>query len=182
MRRSQLQSQFAAEFQRGSRPVGVTLAELDSLEQDLGMLLPNSYRTFLLEQGPIATPTIPDLVAESREWSLPPVSEFCPPAIALSVTRSAWKSGLPRSLMAFATGPDQTLFCFERGPKGRRRPDEAAVWYFDPITEPGRISGSFDGWLHEYWEAVYVDNESRRATDELADQAAGKELKKRRKP
>jgi hypothetical protein len=84
--------------------------------------------------------------------------------------------------MVFATGPDQTLLCFERGPKGRRRADDAAVWDFDPARGSRRTSDSFDAWLREYLEEVYGDEDSRWEMDEVADQAVGQELKIRPNP
>ena len=183
MTRQQIHAQFAAEFHRGSRPECVPSAALDWLEQELGMMLPESYRLFLLRQGLLITPVLADMVAESREWELPPVLEFFPPSTALAATRSAWMSGLPRTLIVIAKGADQTLFCFERGRKAKRRTDDAAVWVFNPLAGvPQRTSDSFDAWLQEYVEAVYAKEEYGEDMDEVACREAGKELRKRTKP
>ena len=183
MTRKQIHAQFAAEFHRGSRPECVSPAALDSFEQELGMMLPESHRLFLLQQGPLITPVLADTVAESREWELPPVLEFFPPSTALAATRSAWMSGLPRTLIVIAKGADQTLFCFERGRKGKRRNDDAAVWIFDTLVGVSqRICASFDAWLQEYVEAVYEDGDYRGDMDEVARRDAGKQLGIHTKP
>jgi hypothetical protein len=183
MTRNQIHAQFAAEFHRGSLPECVSPAALDSLEQELGMMFPESYRLFLLQQGPLITPVLADMIAEAREWELPPVLEFFAPSTALATTRRAWMSGLPRNLIAAAKGADQTLFCFERDRKGKRRNDDATVWSFDPLVGvPQRISDSFDAWLQEYVQAVYEDGDYRGDMDEIACRDAGRQLGTRTKP
>ena len=103
------------------------------------------------------------MVAEERD-SIWPVSRFLHPSDALTATRNAWRSGLPRHLMVFAEGPDGTLFCFERNPKQSGSPDDGPVWWYDPkLAEPMRMTDSFDEWLGEYLEAVYWDEEDDKA-------------------
>jgi hypothetical protein len=157
MNSSLVHSDFAAEFGRGARPAVVTPEAIESLESELRASLPEAYRMFLREQGAIATPTIPGMIVEARE-SVWPVLRFLHPAEAISATRKAWRSGLLSSLMAFAEGPEATLFCFARHQKPSRSRDEGPVWGYDPaVAEPVRLTDSFDEWLGEYLDAVYAE-------------------------
>ncbi len=158
MSRSQIHADFVREFHKGAAPAPVTDRELTTAEQALGVSFPEAHRTFVRVHGAVSTPAIAEM---AKEADVQPVVRILSPEAIVETTRRAWRAGLRRDLVVFASGPSGEAFCFERSPRRQRRPDDAAVWHFDPhVTVTLRLTDSFDDWLKEYLDECYVREDS----------------------
>lgn len=151
MTRTQIHEQFVSEFHDGSSVTTVTASDLATVEQELGIVLPESYRSFILHHGPVRTPSLLHLVVvlEAKLWA---IDDFIKPTEIVSDSRLYWSGGMSKDLVGFAGDGMGNMFCFRRSPDSTLPPDDASIWFFDhefcdDVTE---LSDSFDSWLFSY--------------------------------
>ena len=151
MTRVQIHERFVAEFHDGSRVTPATLADLATIEQELGTVLPQSYLSFMQAHGAVRTPSLLDLVVDS-EAELWAISDFITPAEVVRDTRGYWSAGMSDDLVGFAGDGMGDLFCFRRLPVGTARPDDSPVWFFDHefCDDIRQLADSFDDWMFSY--------------------------------
>ena len=151
MTRAQIHEQFASEFHDGSSITTVTSADLATVEQELGIMLPESYRSFILAHGTVRTPSVLDLVVDldAELWA---ISDFIAPAEIVRDSRLYWSGGMSDELVGFAGDGMGNMFCFRRSPVSTSRPDDASVWFFDHefCDDISELADSFDSWLFSY--------------------------------
>ncbi|MSU58249.1 MAG: SMI1/KNR4 family protein [Pedosphaera sp.] len=151
MTRAQIHDRFVAEFHDQSRVTPATLADLATIEQELGTVLPQSYLSFMQEHGAVRTPSLLDLVVNT-EAELWVISNFIAPADVVRDTRGYWSGGMSDDLIGFADDGMGDLFCFRRLPVGTARPDDSPVWFFDHefCDHIRQLADSFDDWMFSY--------------------------------
>jgi hypothetical protein len=151
MTRAQIHEQFVSEFHAGSPVATVTASDLATVERELGIVLPESYHSFMLTHGTVRTPSLLDLVVdlEAELWA---ISDFIAPAEIVRDSRLYWSGGMSEQLVGFAGDGMGNMFCFRRSPVSTSRPDDASVWFFDHefCDDIHQLEDSFDSWLFSY--------------------------------
>lgn len=147
--RADLHQQFADRFHEGKRPRPATAEQLAEAESALGLLWPESYRQFALNNGAVYLPSLLDLALE-KQSVFSAVQQFLKPKQAVTETRR-WRLSQNGDSVAFAGDSSGNWFMFRELPSSPPRPDDAAVWLFD-LEEgaPVKQSDSFDEWIERF--------------------------------
>jgi len=144
--RQQLHQEFVDRFHVGDNQTPDTDMALGTVEETLGIVLPNAYRRFLETYGAVYTPGILDIVV-LRNSRLNAIQQF-------HTTTDVIESSISISLkgcIAFASDCQGNYFCFKRLSSSLPAPDDAPVWLFDHETgKTSKVAPSFDTWLTQY--------------------------------
>jgi hypothetical protein len=151
MTRAQIHEQFVSEFRDSSPVTPVAASDLVTVERELEIVLPESYRSFILTHGTVHTPSLLDLIVDLdvELWAL---RGFIVPADIIRDSRLCWSGGMSDELVGFAGDDMGNMFCFRRSPISTSRPDDASVWFFDHefCDHISELADSFDSWLFSY--------------------------------
>ncbi len=132
--------------QLGERSEPVDPERLAEIELELGIALPQAYRSGVVSHG-LPTPDISllDFIVDN-ELDLPDISDFHSPSEIVSSTRDWCDLGMPSHLVAFASDCCGNQFAFSRE-------DPAEVWFFDhDFDETEKVSDDFSAWVRSYVE------------------------------
>ena len=151
MTRAQIHEQFVSEFHDGSSVATVTASDLATVERELSIVLPESYRSFILTHGTVRASSLLDLVVDldAELWA---ISDFIAPAEIVSDSRLYWSGGMSDQLVGFAGDDMGNMFCLRRSSVSSSRPDDAPVLFFDHefCDHNRQLADSFDSWLFSY--------------------------------
>jgi hypothetical protein len=90
--------------------------------------------------------------------------EFIPAPELIEVSESFWPAGMRSELIAIAMDCMGSYFCFLRSDLLGKRPDDAAVWFFDhDYCSDEQIFESFDSWLAAYFRLDDAHSNPRNA-------------------
>ncbi len=144
--RTELYHRFAARFHAGKRLRPASEDQVQAAESALGVVWPDSYRTFALTCGAVYCPSLLSLIA-ARKPGFFDVQQFLTPRQSITETRRCDLQPAGACL-AFAHDCMGNLFYFRALPTSPPRPDDAAVWLFDHDDDRAvQEAASFDEWL-----------------------------------
>jgi hypothetical protein len=125
------------------------IEELNFLEERLKILLPDSYKCFVLTFGNIWTPGILDLIDE-KEIEIADVQEFWNAEKIVFDKENEWTSGLEEDLIPFASDCFGNIFCFAAEDLTSRK-DDCNVYFFDHDFDTiENLSISFKQWIEQF--------------------------------
>jgi len=141
--------EFAERFNKSDDSKPSTIVDIERLEHEFQIFVPEDYKSFLLNFGDIWTPDILDLVVEN-ESGLNDVQEFWNIEKIIYDKHNEWTSDLSMDLIPFASDCMGNIFAFLR--HDIQSPKETAnVYFFDHDFDTiEKISNSFTGWLEEF--------------------------------
>ncbi len=147
MSRSELHQMFVSEFSEARHsPIPVPQVG-ESIERELGTVLPLSYISFLQTHGAPYTPNILDLIVKNGK-DTPDIRQFLTAEDAVRNSQLYWSGGMSHQLIGFASDCMGSMFCFQRLTLGTLRTDDAEVWFFDhDYCIEYKLADSFDGLL-----------------------------------
>lgn len=134
-------------------PQKVALSKVDAIddvEESLGVVFPQAYREFLLNQGAVHPSRLLDLVVdqESELWD---IQCFLTPDEVAETTELYRSGGMSERLIVFANDSMGNVFCFAEEDLLDARPEDAPVWFFDhDFCEDEKLAETFAGFLAEY--------------------------------
>jgi len=144
--RQQLHQEFVDRFHVGDKQTPDADMALGTVEEILGIVLPNAYRRFLETYGAVYTPGILDIVV-LRNSRLNAIQQFHTTTDAIESSHSISLKGC----IAFASDCQGNYFCFKRLSSSLPAPDDAPVWLFDHETgKTSKVSPAFDTWLSNF--------------------------------
>ena len=123
--------------------------ELAEIEQDLDLRLPEAYRQFMREIGPVISSGDLSRAIEATGRDVRPLSEFLAARDVAKSTRAWRRSNLPEELVTIAVDGSGNQFCI-RPAAGEGPCADAPIWLWlheSDTAEP--VASSFTGWLNE---------------------------------
>lgn len=159
MLREQIHSRFVERFSAPRlNPVPfVTADELSRIEEELKTTFPAAYFVFVIQHGPVFTPSLLDMVT-GGDAEQPPegasfdVQEFLEPNQIIETHRLYSSGGMEDWLIPIAMDCMGNVFGFKRE-KCHMRPDDRPVFFFDhDFCEIHQEAESFDGWIASFLE------------------------------
>lgn len=147
--REELYRRFAERFHAGKSIRPATEAQVDTAEEALGVLWPDSYRRFALACGALYTPSLLGLVVD-RKPGYSDVQQFLTPRQSVAESRRAGLEPAGTCLV-LATDCTGNYFAFRDLPTSPPRLDDAPVWLFDHEEDAATVeAASFDEWLSRF--------------------------------
>jgi hypothetical protein len=147
--RDELYRRFAERFHAGKSIRPATEAQLNTAEEALGVLWPDSYRRFALACGALYTPSLLGLVVD-RKSGYSDVQQFLTPRQSVTETRRAGLEPAGACLV-LATDCSGNCFAFRELPASPPRLDDAPVWLLDHEEDSVSVeAASFDEWLSRF--------------------------------
>ena len=141
--------QFAERFNKSDDAKASTQIDIDRLEHEFQISLPNDYKTFLSNFGNIWTPDILDLVVDN-DLDINDVQQFWTIDKIIYDKHNEWTSNLSLDIIPFASDCMGNIFAFLR--QDIKSPTETAnVYFFDHDFDTiEKISNSFTDWIEEF--------------------------------
>lgn len=132
-------------------PEPVAEPNLRSVEQCLGVHLPDDYRQAVLKVGlPRPTIALLDAIVE-RELDFNSVGEFYSPVEIIEETTSWREIGMPERLVAFASDGCGNKFCFDADRLNNGSADGYAIWFYDhDFGTVDQTAPSFSIWIERF--------------------------------
>jgi hypothetical protein len=157
MERAALHQAFFGRFAERSAPVRVSEEELTHAETELGVLFPDSYRTFVLRFGAFHMPGLLRVIVD-HEVALHALQEFFAAKDIVEVTTMYRTGGMRDDLVGIASDCMGNLVCFSMTDLKARR-DDAPIYFFDhdfaeDSSEEMRSTEGFDDFLAQYVEKI----------------------------
>jgi hypothetical protein len=106
-----------------------TLEEIEKVENQLNLKLPNSYKYLVTHFGDLYTPDTLETIVDN-DLEINDVQDFDLPIQALERTQSWKKAGLPTGYYAFASDSMGNMFCFKYDECNNEN-SEPHIWFFD---------------------------------------------------
>ena len=145
--RATIHDDFVTHFHFGSRPVPVSLQQLDAVEAELNSKLPAAFRQFMTRHGSVYTPTILDEISDNN-IEHPDIQNILNPRDAIEGTKSYWSAGMPSDVIGVGSDCMGNMIGFRRQAV---IVDDAPVVFFDhDFVEVTELAPSFDEFLSWY--------------------------------
>jgi len=149
--RNHIHAEFVARFHIGDPPSPATDQQIDRIGTELNTTVPEVYRHFMTQYGPVYTPDILDAI-DDRQLDHPDVQNFLSPDEAVSATKAYWSAGMPSDVIGVASDCMGNLFGFRRQ---TGTIDDAPVVFFDhDFVEVSEMADSFDEFLQWYLDNI----------------------------
>jgi cell wall assembly regulator SMI1 len=140
---------FADRFNKSTNAAPSTQSDIDKLEKELNIQLPNDYKRFLLSIGNIWTPDILDLVVD-KELDLADVQQFWTPDEIIDDKKNFWTKQVSTDIIPFATDCMGNIFSFLASDL-RQKTETADIYFFDhDFDTVEKISNSFTVWINNF--------------------------------
>ncbi|MGI9591590.1 MAG: SMI1/KNR4 family protein [Myxococcota bacterium] len=148
--RSRLYRSFTAKWGHPDyAPEPESEQELAEIEQELDLRLPEAYRQFMQEIGPVISSGALSRAIESTGRDVRALSEFLAARDVAKSTRAWRRSNLPKELVTIAVDGSGNQFCI-RPASDESAGADAPIWLWlheSDTAEP--VASSFAGWLSE---------------------------------
>jgi cell wall assembly regulator SMI1 len=141
--------QFAERFNKSDKAKPSTQVDIDKLEHEFKIILPNDYKTFLLNFGNIWTPDILDLVVD-KELDISEVQQFWSIDEIIYDKQNEWTSHVSTDIIPFASDSMGNIFAFLRHDI-KSLTETTDIYFFDhDFNTVEKISNSFTDWIDEF--------------------------------
>ncbi len=132
-------------------PDPVAESDFRSVEQRLGVRLPDDYLRAVLQAGlPRPTIALMDAIVE-RELDMHSLSDFYSPVEIIEETTQWREIGMPEQLVAFASDGCGNKFCFDAERLNNGSAEGHAIWFYDHDFETVvKIAPSFTVWIEAF--------------------------------
>jgi|SRR6185312_90991 len=140
---------FVERFNKSDDAKPSTQIDIDTLEKELNIYLPNDYKTFLINFGNIWTPNILDLIVD-QELELNDVQDFWDMNKIIYDKRNEWTAQVQTDIIPFASDCMGNIFAFLTNEI--KSPTETAnIYFYDHDFETvEKISPSFKNWIGSF--------------------------------
>ncbi len=140
---------FSSKFNKSDDATPSTQSDIDLLEEEFQINLPNDYKSFVLKYGNIWTPDIVDFIVD-EDLDLNDVQQFWNTECIVNDKKNEWTSQLSTDLIPFASDCMGNIFAFST--KDLQQKSETAVIYFfdhdfDTVV---KIADSFTDWIDRF--------------------------------
>ena len=155
MIREELHSRFYRLFAAPGERQAISIVELNRIETELSVTLPQAYVDFVTKYGAIYTPSILTLVTggeseEAPEGASWDVQQFWNAQEIIKDSKANWSAGMDSDLVGIASDSMGNVFGFRRK-QSELRPDDCPLLFFDhEFCEVHEEKSSFDAWLESY--------------------------------
>ena len=141
--------QFVERFNKSDEAKLTSQIDIDKLENEFKIFLPDDYNFFLLNFGNIWTPEILDLVVD-KELDINDVQDFWGIDKIIYDKKNEWASKVFPEIIPFASDCMGNIFAFMSN--DLRLPRETAeIYFFDhDFNTVEKISPSFKNWLEKF--------------------------------
>ena len=140
---------FAERFNKSDTAKPSTQVEINELEHEFQIVLPEDYKTFLLNFGNIWTPDILDLVVD-KNLPISDVQQFWSIDKIIYDKQNKWTLHVSTDIIPIASDCMGNIFAFLRD--DLKLPTETAdIYFFDhDLDTVEKISNSFTNWIVEF--------------------------------
>src|SRR5262245_41865009 len=122
-------AQFAKRFNKSKDAKPATQIDIQKLEQEFQIFLPNDYKVFFLNFGDIWTPDILDVVVDN-ELDMHDVQQFWNVDDIIYDKKNEWTSQVSTDLIPFASDCMGNIFAFLRHDLQSSK-ESAEIYFFD---------------------------------------------------
>ena len=140
---------FANRFNKSANAATSTQSDIDKLEKELNIQLPNDYKRFLLSIGNIWTPGILDLVVD-KELDLADVQQFWTPDEIIDDKKNFWTKQVSTDIIPFATDCMGNIFSFLASDLKQKTETADIYFLYHDFDTVEKISNSFTVWINNF--------------------------------
>jgi hypothetical protein len=142
---TELHQKFMDQFHSGELK-RETESSINECQNQMNTVLPESYCSFMKNQGVCFSPDILDLIDDDSElWPLQNIESL--PSI-VETTKVYQDGGMPQGFIIFASDCMGNVFCFNQT---EEKQADAPVYFYDhDFDEMSKVADSFDEWLKSY--------------------------------
>lgn len=140
---------FSNKYNKSDDAKPSTQSNIDSLEREFQINLPNDYKNFLLNYGNIWTPDIVDLIVD-EDLDLNDVQQFWDIKSIINDKKNEWTSQVSLDIIPFASDCMGNIFAFSSKDLQQKK-EIADVYFFDhDFDTVEKIADSFINWIDRF--------------------------------
>ncbi len=141
--------EFSSKYNRSEDAKKASESDIEKLEFEFNINLPNDYKNFLLNFGNLWTPDILDLIVD-EELDLNDVQNFWKVEDIIFDKKNEWTSQITPNLMPIGSDCMGSIFGFLTSDL-REKKESCAVYFFDhDLNTMEKISDSFSEWINKF--------------------------------
>jgi hypothetical protein len=142
-------NKFKTRFDKNDDLEKASESDIDKLEKELNIILPNDFKLFLAEYGNIYSPDILDQIVDN-EITLSDVQEFWTTERIVSDKQNEWTSQVSTDLIPFASDSMGNIFAFLTSDVKEKK-ESSAVYFFDhDLDTVEKLTDTFSEWIDNY--------------------------------
>jgi hypothetical protein len=141
--------EFATKYNNSEEVKKITKSEIQKLESEFDIYLPDDYKIFLLNFGNLWTPDILDIIVDN-ELDLNDVQQFWDVESIIFDKKNEFTSQMSIDMIPFASDCMGSIFGFLTFDLKEKR-ENCAVYFFDhDLEKVEKISNSFTEWIDKF--------------------------------
>ncbi|GAA3561449.1 SMI1/KNR4 family protein [Snuella lapsa] len=141
--------EFINKYNRNESLVKATDLELNDLESEFNIVLPNDYKLFIKSYGDVWTPSILDIIVDN-DLELNDIQDFWSIEKIIYDKKNEWTSQLSTDLIPFASDCMGSIFGFLTS-NLKQKNENSSVYFFDhDLNTVEKISNSFTDWIYRF--------------------------------
>jgi hypothetical protein len=137
--------QFISRFNKNSEAKLAEQSEIDMVELEFNIYLPDDYKSFLLTCGDLWTPDILDLIVD-RDLSIEDVQDFWDVDGIIECKKNESMDGL----LPFASDSMGNVFAFIISDLINQHPSASVYFYDNDFDSMEKTSESFTAWIERF--------------------------------
>ena len=124
-------------------------SDIEKLEKEFEIHLPNDYKIFLITIGSIWTPDILHLIVD-KELEMDEVSQFWNTKEIIDDKKNWWTSKVSTDIIPFASDSGGNIFAFLTNDLKQQK-ETAAIYFYDhDFDTVDKIAESFKDWIDDF--------------------------------
>jgi len=140
---------FSDKYNKNKDPKKIPIQDIEKLEREFQIILPQDYKSFLINYGCLHTPDILDLIVDN-DLALNDVQEFWGIENIIYDKKNEWSAQIKPDLIPFALDCMGSLFGFLTSDLKEKK-ETVPVYFFDhDFDTVEKKSESFSNWINEF--------------------------------
>ena len=140
---------FVNKFNRADNIKTSSQTDINNLEAEFKICLPNDFKTFILNYGNVWTLEILDIIVDN-EFELNDIQQFWDVEQIIYDKKNEWTSNISTDLIPFASDCMGNIFAFLASDLKTIK-ETAAIYFYDhDFDKIEKISESFTDWIDKF--------------------------------
>ncbi len=142
-------NKFSIRFDKNDDLKKASESDIEKLQKELKIIVPNDFKLFLIDYGNIYAPYILDIIIDN-ELELNEVQEFWTPERIIYDKNNEWTSQISTDLIPFASDSMGNIFAFLTSDLKEKK-ESTAVYFLDhDFDTVEKLADSFTEWIDNY--------------------------------